>query len=359
MSGQDPAAGQQPQAPDDLEAILVVQAATLLAFEAGSAYAATSWLRRALADLRRAANRRWMLAGGNPTGPAPLDPLAREHTAQALVLQVRQIAAVLERDLPPVLRREAQKALVLGAEHAGVQAGVTVAADRLVLDETAQRIIASTPASAVSRLIRAADQIGAAQTGEDLQAALHEADRTLGIVNTGSTYLTNYVANDAAMQVAGPIGAKLLWVAERNACVVCLALAGHIADPSEGLGFDEFATYGPYPAPTVWPPGMPLMRPPRHPHCRCQVCVWLGSVNPGFGSLPESLRREAARSILKGWSLPSESNRVRLEAARQLLAAGGRGLPKTVQERSAADVARGRFESRTVPKYRPKEKTHV
>lgn len=359
MSGQDPAAGQQPQQPENLDEILVVQAATLLALEAGSAHAATAWLRRALADLRRAAVRRWLLAGGNPTGGEQLDSLRRDHIAQELVLHVRQIAAAVERDLPPVLRREALAALELGARHAGEQAGITVAADRLVLDETAQRIIDSTPVSAVSRLIRAADQISAVQTGQDLQAALHEADRTLGIVNTGSTYLTNYVANDAAMQVAGPIGAKLLWVAERNACVVCLALAGHIADPGQGLGFDEFATYGPYPAPTVWPPGMPLMRPPRHPHCRCQVCVWLGALNPGFGSLPESLRREAARSILKGWSLPSESNRVRLEAARQLLAAGGRGLPKTVQERSAADVARGRFESRTVPHHRPKEKTHV
>lgn len=358
MSAQDPAAGQQPQPPDDLAEILVVQAATLLALEAGSAYAATAWLRRALADLRRAAVRRWMLAGGNPTGNAPLDPSVREHVAQELVMHVRQIATVLERDLPPILRREALAALELGARHAGEQAGITVAVNRLVLDETAQRIIDSTPVSAVSRLIRAADQLSAVQTGQDLQTALHEADRTLGIVNTGSTYLTNYVANDAAMQVAGPIDAKLLWVAERNACVVCLALAGHIADPSTGLGFDEFATYGPYPAPTVWPPGMPLMRPPRHPHCRCQVCVWVGQ-NTGFGSLPESLRREAARSILKGWSLPSESNRVRLEAARQLLAAGGRGLPRTVQERSAADVARGRFESRTVPHHRPKEKTHV
>lgn len=355
----NPASPERPQAPENLQEILVVQAATLLALEAGSAHAATAWLRRALRDLRRTANRRWMLAGVDPTGASPIGERDRGHAAQALVLQARQIGAELERELPGLLRREAQAALELGARHAGEQAGIAVDPARLALDETAQRIIASTPVSAAATLSRAADRLLGAQTGEDLQTALATADRSLGIVNTGATYLTNHVANDAAMQVAGPIGAKLLWIAERDACVVCLALAGHIADPLSGLGFDELATYGPYPAPTVWPLGMPLMRPPRHPHCRCQVCVWLGSVDPGFGSLPESLRREAARSILKGWSLPSESNRVRLKAAQQLLAAGGRGLPRTVQERSAADVAAGRFESRTVPHHRPKEKTHV
>jgi len=144
--------------------------------------------------------------------------------------------------------------------------------------------------------------------------------------------------------------------------VVCLALAGEIADPNEGVGFDEFATYGPYEPPSIWPYGMPLMRPPRHPHCRCQVCIWLGSA-PGQPDLPERLRHEAARSVLKGWSLPSESNRVRLRAAEKLLAAGGRGLPRSVQEEAAKAVARGTFHSREVPRFTPdptkKEKHHV
>ena len=358
MTGQPAATGQQPQAPDNLDALLVVQAATLLAFEAGSAHAATGWLRQALADLRRSAQRLWLLAGAHPTGTTPLDETAREHTAQQLVLQVRQIATQLQDGLPALLQREADAALRLGAQHAGEQAGITVDIAQLVIDETAQRVIQSTPAAAVTRLLRAADGLATAQNGQQLQAALAVADQAVPAVNTGSTYLTNYVANDAARQVSANIGAKLLWIAERDACVICLALAGEIADPMTGLGFDEFATYGPYEPPSIWPYGMPLMRPPRHPHCRCQVCVWLGTA-PGQPDLPSSLKREAARSILKGWSLPSESNRVRLRAAEQLLAAGGRGLPRTVQERAARDVARGRFESRSVPHHRPKEKEHV
>ena len=357
---EQPQTQQQPQAPENLDALLVVQAATLLAFEAGAAHAATAGLRAALRQFAQSANRRWILAGGTASTGSPFEATARDHLQQQLTLDLRSLSAHVQNEVRPILQREAQAALELGAKHAGEQAGITVDAGQLVLDEIARSVIGSTPAAAIDHLAKAAQLIQGAQTGLDVQGAVAEAERALGTINTGSTYLTNHVANDAAMQVSGAIGAKLLWIAERDACVVCAALAGEIADPLQGIGFDEFATYGPYQAPSIWPPGMPLMRPPRHPHCRCQVCVWLGSA-PGQPDFPARLKHEAARSILKGWSLPSESNRVRIEAARKLLAAGGRGLPKSVQEASAHAVAAGRFESRAVPKYVPKnkEKTHV
>lgn len=355
-----PAAAQQPQpaAPADLQALLVVQAATLLTFEAGSAYAATSGLHRALAAFARSANGQWLLAGAHPSSGQQLPAQDRDRVIATLSADLRRIGAEAQAELPTILLQQAEHALALGAQHAGEQVSLNVAIDDLVLDDTARQIIASTPTAAVDRLGRATTMLERAQTGQDLQAAVSEADRSIAMVNTGSTYLTNHVANDAGRQVAVRLGEKLLWIAERDACVVCLALAGHIADPNEGVGFDEFATYGPYEPPSVWPFGMPLMRPPRHPHCRCQVCVWLGTA-PGAPSLPERLRHEAARSILKGWSLPSESNRVRLKAAGSLLASGGRGLPKSVQEEAARAVASGSFKSRTIPHYQPKEKTHV
>jgi hypothetical protein len=361
MSGPQAQAQQQAQPPDDLSALLVVQAATLLTLEAGSAYAATYSLRGALEALRRLANRRWMLAGGSPVGVAPISTHQREHIVQELVLELRRIAAGVERDVPPILRQEAERALELGAQHAAQQIGEVVDAAELVLDETARRVIDATPRSAVSHLLKAAEQIERAQTGMDLQTALAEAERSVASVNTGSTYATNHAANDAARQVAVRRGEKLLWIAERDACVVCLALSGDVVDPNEGEGFDELATFGPYAPPEVWPFGMPLMHPPRHPHCRCQTCVWLGSL-AGQPDFPERLKHEAARSVLKGWSLPSESNTVRLKAAEKLLHRGGRGLPKSVQEEAARAVARGKFQSRTVP-HKPrtttKEHTHV
>ena len=60
---------------------------------------------------------------------------------------------------------------------------------------------------------------------------------------------------------------RLVWIAERDACLTCLALAGHVSDPNSGIGFDEDASFSPHGAPPVWPPGMPLLAPPRHPNC--------------------------------------------------------------------------------------------
>lgn len=351
MTGQ-----QQPQAPDNLDALLVVQAAALLTLEAGSAFAATIGLRRALDTFARDANRRWITVNGQPN--ETLRERDREHLSQALRLELRQVAEATGRDLGPILRQEAEQALEMGAKHAGEQIGLALDAAELALDDEAHRIIDATPQAAISHLLKAAEKIEQAQSSLDVQMAVAEAQRSITSVNTGSTYLTNHVANDAARQVAVRFGEKLLWIAERDACVVCLKLSGELADPNIGEGFDEFATYGPYEPPSVWPFGMPLMRPPRHPHCRCQVCVWLGSA-PGQPDLPERLRHEAARSILKGWSLPSESNRVRLVAASRLLASGGRGLPRSVQEEAALAIARGRFKSRAVPHYTPREKHHV
>lgn len=631
MSGPQSQQAGQPQPPDDLQALLVVQAATLLTLEAGSAYTATYSLRRALEAFRRLANRRWLLSGVSPVGTVALSPRVREHIVQELVLELRHIATGVERDVPAILRQEAERALRLGVEHAAQQIGAAVEAVETVLDETTRRVVDSTGPAAADQLLRAAAQIERAQTGADLQTALATADRSVATVNTGSTYATNQAANEGTRRVAVARGERLLWIAERNACVVCLALAGHVIDPNSGEGFDELATYGPYAPPEVWPPGMPLMQPPRHPHClpgdalvtagsritgatsriydgelveirtlsqkvftatpnhpvltdrgwvpigsidqgsyvvgaregqrvlvtdnddqyvpariqdvaeaflrsrqvlsvevplaaedfhgdgrgskvavvgadrflrhgrhasvceqhsevslqlagapgstlvverardlllgrdrlstatvmrragqpgalfgarggharvhafaavagldsgfeqysadrpaadtvgfgerllartgeveldqvvsvrrypfrghvynletvdgwyigngivthncRCQVSVWLGSLS-GQPDLPERLKHEAARSVLKGWSLPSESNTVRLQAARALLRRGGRGLPKSVQEEAARAVARGRFTSRTVPQYqsRKKEHTHV
>lgn len=346
----------QPQAPDDLEALLVVQAASLLNLEAGAAYAASSPLRAILAAFTRAANGRWLLAGAHPTTGTPLPTAVRDQTIAQLLAELAH-AAEATRQIGPILEAQARHALELGAEHAAQQAGIPVDPATLALDSIARALTTATPQAAAAHLAQTAKLLQQAETGTDLQTALAEAARAATAVDTGTRYLVNHVANDAARQVARGIGAKLLWIAERDACVVCLALAGHIADPMTGLGFDETATYGPYHAPDVWPPGMPLMRPPRHPHCRCQVCVWLGTA-PGQPSLPERLQHEAARSILKGWSLPSESHRVRLKAAQRLLAQGGRGLPKSVQEEAAHAVARGRFTSRTIPHHQPTREHH-
>lgn len=142
-----------------------------------------------------------------------------------------------------------------------------------------------------------------------------------------------------------PLGSHLrvVWAAERGACLVCLALSGQVADPSVGLGFDEFATFDTHPMP-VWPPGRPLMGPPRHPHCRCRLRI----IAAGSTMLPEALAREARRSVARGFS-DHASRPARLRAADRLLVTGAR-LPVSVQQRAAADVSRGAFSTRHRPR---------
>ena len=141
-----------------------------------------------------------------------------------------------------------------------------------------------------------------------------------------------------------PPGMRVVWWSERTACKVCLALSGQVADPNTGLGFDEFATFGkPGSAPDVWPPGMPLMAPPRHPACRCRIRIIAASNT----MLPAALRREAERTVARGWS-DYASKAKRLSAADRLLAHSV--LPKTVKARARADVEAGTFSTRHRPK---------
>lgn len=139
-------------------------------------------------------------------------------------------------------------------------------------------------------------------------------------------------------------GLRVVWVAERDACLTCLALSGHVIDPNVGQGFDEFATFSPHGAPQVWPPGMPLMGPPRHPNCRCRLRI----IAADNTMVPDALRREAERSVARGWS-GHDSRRSRLAAADRLVRHANR-LPMTVNERARRDVDRGSFSTRHRPR---------
>lgn len=140
-------------------------------------------------------------------------------------------------------------------------------------------------------------------------------------------------------------GLRVVWVAERDACLVCLALSGSVIDPNSGAAFDEEATFGAFgSAMEVWPRGMPLMSPPRHPNCHCRLRIIAAS----NVAVPAALRREAQRSVARGWS-GSDSKVQRLNAADRLLKHGST-LPKTVQHRSRTDIGRGQFSDRHHPR---------
>ena len=218
----------------------------------------------------------------------------------------------------------------------------------------AEAAVRSAAASAREKIERAAKLLERADTPNAAATAFTVAAQAVASVATGAEFAVNYGGNHASVRIAQATGQNLVWVAERDACVVCLALSGDVIDPMQGESFDEFATFGTSTPPSVWPPGMPLIGPPRHPHCRCFVQVWRGSVMPGFLSWPERLKHEALRSIARGWSLPSESKQARLRAAEKILRDGRAAqLPKSVQAYAQRAVGRGRFETHAVPTYPP------
>ncbi|MET0911414.1 MAG: hypothetical protein ABWZ99_18260 [Ilumatobacteraceae bacterium] len=141
--------------------------------------------------------------------------------------------------------------------------------------------------------------------------------------------------NEGATAIADRVGLPTVWVAETNACVTCLAYSGRVANP--GKTFPSGLTYGK--RSTV---SERLDVPPAHPHCRCTV----EPLNdPSYAA---ALRREADRSVLRGFSLPSESMSVRIDAARRLLDRGV-SAPKSVIAYARRQVKAGSFPTRGRP----------
>lgn len=382
-------AGAGPQQQPDLLSLSDAQAAALLVAELAAADAASWPLRYALAQIRTQLAGRRQLAAALGHEQAVTD--LRTWTRQQLL----DVTALLDGPaVRQVLHQAAQSAAAAGAANAvahvrqqteraaastetaaaepatpgaaaavaptttgnaieaaqAVQAGVIPAVTPR-LEPPVVAVIRTAPATAAAHLQQAVQALSGAQDIADVEQALTVADRAPESLSLAASWAVNAAANDSVTATAVRLGAELLWIAERDACVVCTALAGHTANPAVGEGFDEFATFGkPSSAPDIWPPGMPLMRPPRHPRCRCMVVVWLGTA-PGQPDLPARLRHEARRSILRGFSRPSESHHARLEAASRLLGTGAADMPKSVRQYAAHAVAAGHFPTREVPRY--------
>jgi len=136
-----------------------------------------------------------------------------------------------------------------------------------------------------------------------------------------------------------------IWVAERDACVRCLAYQGLYVTPATGQLFPGGRTWGPRWKSVI---GRPDFRGPgwreavdgehegSHPHCRCELRV-VRRTNVRL--LATGLKREAARSAAKGWARPTEGDTVRVAAAKHVLAT------KAALPRSVVDETRRRLRS--------------
>lgn len=147
--------------------------------------------------------------------------------------------------------------------------------------------------------------------------------------------LVNAAGNAGTTAVSDAAGVPTVWVAETNACVDCLKYSGRIAYP--GKAFPGGLTFGAKPRSTA-----PVKYPPLHPNCRCTVEPLR---SPEYAV---ALRREAERSVLRGFSLESESMKTRLDAARRLVDSGV-DAPKSVIAYARRSIKAGEFATRGRP----------
>lgn len=159
------------------------------------------------------------------------------------------------------------------------------------------------------------------------------------LASVGQGLVTRAVATGGEVVARRQPDASVMWVAERDACLTCQRLSGHIMPP--GRRFPAAMTYGDKSLKWDKFDGFP----PRHPHCRCRIRVVIGDMSAASAAL----QREARRSIVRGFSLPTESGAARVRAADRLLRRGA-GLPRSVEAYGRAAVAAGRFpRGRSVP----------
>ena len=204
--------------------------------------------------------------------------------------------------------------------------------------------VPATPPNALAAAARASEKAIAAEiskarklarAGADASTALAPVFRSADILARDVTTLVNHAGNSGTAAVADAMGLSTVWVAETNACVECLAYSGRISKP--GKPFPGGLTYG---AKSYHPD--PVDVPPRHPRCRCTIEPLVSR------EYADALRREADRSVLRGFSLESERMSVRIDAADRLLARGV-DAPKSVKAYAAAAVKRGEFGTRGRP----------
>ncbi|ANZ35234.1 hypothetical protein BBK82_03250 [Lentzea guizhouensis] len=327
--------GPQPAGTDRV----VEHAAQLYALEEAARLATAGPLRTALARIVRAITRGWITRFGTTKNRAD------QRQLRVIVDAVRGDLGELRPDASRPLAAYAVRAYRLGVEQAADEVLVDVDLDAAEADELPDDVL-----RAVDELD---DTIGRHLADADRALARLDDDRFTGLMNafapaqqaaiaadTAAAWVTNRAANAGTAAVADELGVERIWIAERDACVHCLGLAGETS--VDGV-FDATKTFGIRPL-AVWP-GPDLVSPPRHPRCRCRTQPWLGTRDSaGDTDFRAALQREAARSILTGWRLPSESERVRLDAAERLLLSGTT-LLSTVQARARAAVRRGSFET--------------
>lgn len=347
----DTAPPPRPPAVQETLAQQALRAAELLILERAAVRAVAWPLRMQLVAIRRAAVKAWIGQFGSTAAPG--DPIR----AAAIAAELRGRIARIDTGSTAAAADYAARALALGVgqEIRATGAELKPADVPAVLNATTARIAAGLEDAVREQLTDAENALGQAATGDfaTVDAALGKARRAVSVAERNTVTAVHGAANAGRTAVTDTLGADTLILAEPDCCTTCAGLAGRTAPAGQPFDTKLASTYTD--KPHLWPAG-PLMHPPWHPNCRCEACTYLGPAPGAPGpSLPEALQREARRAVLKGWSLPTESNAERIRAARKALARNP-AVPKAVLAYSRRAVSAGRFPTRDAP-HRTRAKT--
>lgn len=321
----------------DLLAIVDGQEDALLAHEKGAAAVASAPLRAKIAQIVAQA----LAAFARLPAGADIEPLLRTVREQLAALGVA-VSGALGSGIVASLVADFAAAYVLGFEHGNAQAFDVArkVTPRVLLPDDVQVAAENANKSARDKLLDAASKLVDVRSMPELIAGLSRASQAVQSVERAASWGVNRAVASGVTAIAQEVGASRLWVGERDACLHCTAYMGEIADGDEP--FPIGLTFAKKPLSLD-----PVPNPPLHPNCRCRLMIYRRE----WGSdVPDALKREARRSVLRGFSLPTESAASRLDAAERLLL-NGAGLPKTVEDRARRDIKRGEFaRGRTVPR---------
>lgn len=310
-------------------ATLWENADTLEKLEAQAAGRVSAGLAKDLERLGRLLLAEWARGGADPS-PAFIKALQDSLAAGIGRLKPGPVVGILDAAISDALEMGVQLGL---SEVDGEKAEKP---RRPRPDRQTRQAVESATKKVREHLAAGRAEMAKARTLGEFTAALARARMAQVTLERTARWAVNRAASTGAVAVVKANGGRKLWVAERNGCVSCLAYAGKLAEPDED--FPGGLSFGDRPVSTD-----PLPHPPLHPNCRCRITVWLGSKEGvGPAELPAVLEREAKRSILRGDALPTESEAVRVAAARNLLQAGS-GLPKSVEARARKAVKAGGF----------------
>jgi hypothetical protein len=234
-------------------------------------------------------------------------------------------------DMKPALMESAREAHALGVYRAARRFSNAADREKASRTRTPKRISVPNPDRALRQALREAETLArqGIRTETDAAAVASKVKAGKARIEGHARSVANGGINAGTIGVARTMRLRVIWVAERNACLHCLAHAGYVVEPGNlfpPVSFDPEAKGV-----------LAVSSCPLHPNCRCQLRTTdlpagapptdRSSVNPAA-----RLAAEARRSVVYQWT-DYASSPATARAAEALLAAGA-GLPASVEQRA-------------------------